>query len=394
MKPVSNRLSAATRISVGLSLLTMGFVLAAKLLGFIPDRLQTITKGRGELCEVIAIHVAAAYQIGDLTSIEAAANAIVKRNPDLLSLALRNANGDILFQTGDHQQLGSNASTDLIGTTAHVRIPICSNDSRRATLELCFRPLTHGGVLRTSVLSAVRLACIVALGGFVVYWLYLRRALPHLDSSTLVRERVEAALDTLAEGVLILNNDGRIAFANEAFTRSVGRSSADLRDRKASDMDWVEYESNQPPTSYPWEGAVRGGRNERRPVLKLRTASEGTYAFEVSCAPILGIDGRRKGTLAAFDDLTKREGANAELRRTLVGLEESLEEIRRRSGEVAGQIDGTLALSVDLESAAEKVRELLEISCPTQSKVPPGTSCLASLSGGGKTSAICRDRRG
>ena len=58
--------------------------------------------------------------------------------------------------------------------------------------------------------------------GFGFYFLFLRRALKELDPSAVIPERVKAAFDVLAEGLLIVDNDGSIVLANQAFTELTG----------------------------------------------------------------------------------------------------------------------------------------------------------------------------
>ena len=51
---------------------------------------------------------------------------------------------------------------------------------------------------------------------------YLRLVLRHADDRKVVPERVRAALNTIAEGVLVLDREQRIALANDAFARKIG----------------------------------------------------------------------------------------------------------------------------------------------------------------------------
>ena len=62
------------------------------------------------------------------------------------------------------------------------------------------------------------------LSSFVAYFIYLRfilRALGGNDSGS-VPKRVRTTLNTLAEGVVILDNQNQIVMANEAFAEVLG----------------------------------------------------------------------------------------------------------------------------------------------------------------------------
>src|SRR5688572_19011888 len=86
---VMKRFSAATRISIGITCLTLSLLLAAQGLGVIPNANDAIIKGRKELCESLAIHCSLAAQRDDVTTIEDTAKALIERNPDVRSIALR-----------------------------------------------------------------------------------------------------------------------------------------------------------------------------------------------------------------------------------------------------------------------------------------------------------------
>ena len=68
------------------------------------------------------------------------------------------------------------------------------------------------------------LTLVMALGGFLLYYWYMRRVLEHLDPTKAIPDRVRKALDTLTEGVIVLDTSGRIVLANETFRRSTART--------------------------------------------------------------------------------------------------------------------------------------------------------------------------
>src|SRR4051812_45323734 len=96
------RFSAASRISVGLTCLTLSLILAAQGLGVIPNPNEATIKNRKQVCESLAIQCSLAAQRGDFKDIEAAATFIAERNPDIVSLALRKNAGETLVKIGEH----------------------------------------------------------------------------------------------------------------------------------------------------------------------------------------------------------------------------------------------------------------------------------------------------
>src|SRR4029453_3804039 len=96
------RFSAATRISVGVTCLTLSLVLAAQGLGIIPNASDATIRGRNQLCESLAINTSLAGQGGAMEEVTTYITAIAERNKDVLSLALRKATGEVLVKVGEH----------------------------------------------------------------------------------------------------------------------------------------------------------------------------------------------------------------------------------------------------------------------------------------------------
>src|SRR4051812_9392281 len=123
------RLSAATRISIGITCLTMSLLLAAQGLGVIPSQSDATIKSRKELCESLAIHCSLAAQHGDVSEIKDTTEAIVSRNKDIESVGLRNAEGELLIQVGDHLAHWKDADPTK-STPTHVRVPILQDEKQ------------------------------------------------------------------------------------------------------------------------------------------------------------------------------------------------------------------------------------------------------------------------
>src|SRR3954466_15747933 len=95
-----NRISAATRISIAIVCLTITVLLGAQTLGLLPNAFQEALVGRKKLCESLAIYCSLAGRQGDVATVREAAEAIMARNPDVISLALRTADGEVFAVTG------------------------------------------------------------------------------------------------------------------------------------------------------------------------------------------------------------------------------------------------------------------------------------------------------
>ncbi len=93
---------------------------------------------------------------------------------------------------------------------------------------------------------------------FIAFYFYLRRTLQYLDPSRVMPARVRQTLDTIAGGLMVVDNQERIVHTNEAFSRLIGASNATLLGERASTLPWQAAEDSQADV-YPWTKAIQSG---------------------------------------------------------------------------------------------------------------------------------------
>jgi signal transduction histidine kinase/CheY-like chemotaxis protein len=320
------------RISIGLASITLSILLVAHALGLLPDSEAAVAQGRKALCEAEAVHCSLAAQQHDVAAMRAALLAAVQRNPDVLSAAVRGDDGRLVVEVTDHQAHWGEAAGEPTGPH-RMRVPLALNDRAWGAVELRFRGddrSTLGAVLASPVLP---LAAFVSAASFVLSLVYLRTVLRHGDGnrSGVIPDRVRATLNTVAEGVLVLDRNERIALANDAFAAKVGRPAEELAGCRASDLPWEALAGTRHTGPYPWVRSVAEGKTEMGALLGLLSRRAGLLKMSVNSTPIVGDDGACRGALATFDDLTPVENKNAQLLRLLRRLNRSGKKIRRQS---------------------------------------------------------------
>jgi diguanylate cyclase (GGDEF)-like protein/PAS domain S-box-containing protein len=348
------RLGPLIRISAGLVLLTCVILIGLDLAGLLPVPADRMTEERMRICETLASQAAAAVQRDDFASVRATLRTAVHRNPDVLSAGLRTADGRLALKAGEHQKFWTPEDPDR-STATHVRVPLFRNGAAWGTIEVRFQSLASRGFLAALWhRPLVRLLLLVGTFGFVAYLLFMRRTLRHLDPSAVIPGRVQATLDVMAEGVVLLDQDEKIVLANQSFADFVGRSGAALFGVKASDLGWKTPNTREPARRLPWIDAVRNSEALTGVPLLLDTEERGSRIFVVNGSPILDGWGRAKGAIATFDDVTELELKRVELEEALAMLEESQEEIRVQNEELK-----VLALTDPLTGVANR-RSFLE----------------------------------
>ena len=331
------RLTPVLRISLGLAILTCAILVLMDLLGVIPEPRDVELDSRIRLCETLAAQVTPAIAKDDFASIRAVLLVAVRRNDDVLSAGLRAAHGRLMVSAGEHRRHWDPEVADH-STSTHVQIPMYKGPTRWATLEVRFKGLREAGA--TGLLAAlwerplIRLLLGVGVLGFLSYVVYMRRTLRHLDPSAVIPTRVQAALDVMAEGVLLLDQNERIVLANQAFAARLGRSPESLLGAKASSLGWRSPSGSAVLPEFPWWEAIREARTSTGVSLCIEPEAGERRVFVLNVAPVLDGWGKPKGAIATFDDVTELEQQKAALERAMSELEKSQDEIRLQNQEL------------------------------------------------------------
>jgi diguanylate cyclase (GGDEF)-like protein/PAS domain S-box-containing protein len=321
------------RISLGLVLFTMTLLMGVDMLGVLPDPNRAVLDLRKKTCESLAVYASLAVQRGDFDAIQKTLDVLKQRNEDILSAALRKSSGTVMAAVGDHERNWNNTH-DHSSTPANVQVPILKGDSRWGTFEVSFKA-AHANLLASLwAMPVVKLLALVVPFAFLGYYLLMRKTLRHLDPSAVVPERVKVALDSLVEGVVLMDHQERIVLANKAFEKTVGNLNASLMGQKASSLNWRHARSEEQAKGFPWQQAMREGATQAAVALELQNGQENVRTFMVNGAPILDGAGKMRGALATFDDVTLIEKQNTELQSMLNVLEQSRNEIRRQNQEL------------------------------------------------------------
>jgi PAS domain S-box-containing protein len=308
------RISARWRIAFGQVALLVSVLMLAVALGLVPNLRETILDARARLCESIAVSSSILATRGDVTGLQAQLQAVAGRNPQILSAAVRDADGKLVAVVGEHETAWRR-SNSREAIDAHVYVPIFAKDKRWGTVEVRFAPIAgSGGMLSVFVHPSVRLVLFVSLACFLLYAAYLKKMLVHLDPAKAVPGRVRSALDTLAEGLIVLDNQQRIVLVNHALANLLNANPDDLLGRSVKTLPWVNAPAAD--ADQPWQRALREGETQRNAMLQLTDAAGVIRSFFANCSPVLGQDGKYRGVLVSLEDVTQLEAQKLELHKS------------------------------------------------------------------------------
>jgi PAS domain S-box-containing protein len=312
-----NRIPVRLKIVFGLQLLLISAMALAIALGFVPNNQAATLSGRATLAEAIAVNASALVSRGDMAGLDAVLRTVAKRNPDIQSIGVRKADGFLIIDIGNHAT-NWKSSSDRTNAGSHVFVPIYSQNNTWGSVEICFQPLTHGGTFGFLYSPYTKMILFISLASLFSFIVFLKRTLQHLDPSKVVPPHVRAALDTLAEGLLILDQQGRIALANRTFAAVVGSDPDKLMGTSASRLSWRQDtpagDDGQVP-ELPWVTAVRTNESGRNRTLHLNDSNGVSRTFIVNCSPVAGARGKARGALASFEDVTQLVEKEIELRK-------------------------------------------------------------------------------
>ncbi|GAC1632460.1 MAG: hypothetical protein NVS9B10_26990 [Nevskia sp.] len=191
------------------------------------------------------------------------------------------------------------------------------------------------GPLRRRVAAGCMLVALLGAAGVL---LLRQRVHPLIGQLAYMEGRHRAVIDSLQEGMALLDHDSRVLSCNPAGQRLLGYTGIDLRGVSALDPRWRAVNpdgSPLPNIEFPTIRTMATSQPLTDVVLGLYLPDGSLRWFNFDTAPVVNAagDGRR-GVIASFTDITERREAEEALRQS---------EVRYRSL-VDGLADGVIGI--------------------------------------------------
>ena len=331
---VALRFGPITRISLGLMALLLSLVLFADIvLGVVPGRGQAERQTRQRVAENLAVQLTALLQAGDETMVGKTIQQVLARDADIRSIAVRRNDGSTVLRRGE---VDSAAAASLRGgsTLEHLRVPILSGQQAWGEIELKFTPAEPATLKTWLAQPAVQMFAVLGIGGFLMCYAYLRRAMQYLDPSASVPDRVRKAFDSLTEGLLIIDQRARIVLANKAFRKLHPQAHGELNGQPIDALEWLSAGRQGSEQLAPWVRTLQSSVAVDAEPLTLPQPEGPATQLLVTSAPIADNKGRARGCMITFDDVTAVHRVNEELRSALDALQSSRRHIEQQNSEL------------------------------------------------------------
>lgn len=325
-------ISPAVRLSIGLVMFTMSVVLFADLLGVLPKKEAIVLDARKKVCESLAVQLSVSASSADTNIMNQTLRSFVERNEDVLAASMSRVDGTVVANFGDFAKFGA-VATGHESSSDYVIVPVYEGETHWGSVNVEFTDAFSGGLLSGLQGTLLGTLLFVMLACYIGYFLILRKTLKVLDPRAVIPDRVRSAFNTLSEGVLIIDKKDQILMANDAFARKVEKNHESLIGLEASSLNWKKQDDNK-TEDLPWKMSLKEGVNLIGVGLNLSTHDNGVRSLSVNSAPILDDEGRSRGALVTFDDITEVQETNQQLEKAVDNLVEHQLEITKKNSEL------------------------------------------------------------
>ncbi len=312
--------SRPLKLALSIMLLTMSVMFSADFIDLRGEQRHGLHEARKMVAEALAVQLATLASVSDSKGIQLSVSSLVQRNSDVTAVSLNSANGSTLAEHGNLIQLDTTAEGSTLN---QMNVPIFKANRPWGHLYIAFVPVNTMAI-------QLRYFGIVLSGCFLLYLLFLRKALVQLDPSQVVPGRVNSAFNLFSEGVIVLDDKLRILLINDSAAQTIGKPADQLVGQLLDDWPWQQSDDWQPP----WTTTLHSGLKLSDQALSLKLETGETRVLIASCANVGNDQDGVHGVLVTLDDMTAIEKKNNDLALTLRELRISQESINRKNREL------------------------------------------------------------
>ncbi len=329
-----SRINPLIRITLGLVAVTLILVLAGDYaLQLTRDQSGVDFRQREKIAETLALQFSPLAEINDTETIGKTMEALVERNRDVLSTALRGRDGKLVTSTDDHEEYWKSPGAGVT-TLAHADVPLMVDGNEWGTVEVSFAPKRESLIPFLTTDPLIRFLLFITASACFGYFFFMKRTLTHLDPTAVIPDKVKATLDLLAEGVVLTDLKDNIVLANLTFADKLGVEPGVLVGKPLSALRWRSPGSDDLIKELPWATAMKEGKSQTDFPLALKLDDDQVLVFATNSSPILDSNLNMRGAMATFNDESALQEANAVLLEMMDKLRKSQDEVNKQNSEL------------------------------------------------------------
>jgi diguanylate cyclase (GGDEF)-like protein/PAS domain S-box-containing protein len=173
----------------------------------------------------------------------------------------------------------------------------------------------------------------VLIGGAVMHWAVARFVAGRTFAKLILPIRMHETLNTIPDGLMLLDDQGRIVMANNALLRSLCMRQRDMVGRLAESLPWVRSDASS-VEDMPWTSAVRSQEPQGEQLMRFRVSDGSTRFFAINSSPVKTDQDGCQGALVTLRDVTQMESRRSEVEQMLLMLRSSRDQISSKNREL------------------------------------------------------------
>lgn len=336
MRKLLPRLGPILRITIAIVSFMVSLVLVFDVfLEILPTREHQQIQTRTQVANVLAGQLTAGHATGDYSDARPVFEQMLSSVPELYSIGVRKRGEGLVNASAAHAGALAQAKAGEGGLRLVV-VPLLTKQGNWGDIEFIFKSGSSGALLDYLRDPSVLIILLFLTIGPIGVYLYLRKALEHLDPSQAVPQRVRKAFDTLTDAVLILDTKGRIMLANDAFKKLDTGNRRRVENTHIGRVGWM-VRANQvegAEVEMPWDVVMRTSETILGKNLHVQLFDGRQRELTMNCSAISDGTDMARGCLITLDDVTSLTEANLMLMHSVAELEISAEKIRVQNDEL------------------------------------------------------------
>ncbi len=309
------------------------FFILDRVIGIIPNADDQLREIRETTSINLSLQLSALLKPDNVNLLNQTLVTVQARSSDIQSVAVRLNDGTLMAQSGSHDEFWITPRGNK-STVNFIQIPIYKQQNNWGKIEISYRKETENSFTNIIKTPRVALPVTIFLFGSLLYYIYLRRVLNHLDPTKVIPDRVNNALDTLTEGVMIIDKNENILLTNKNFKILHPDATLSVIGKKVSSLKWLLPAIEQSDSEPPWKQVLKTEKSINHVLLNISQPDSTERIVSMNVAPVKGGESKIQGCLVTFNDITQKERINAQLRKTLTKLQLSQSKIKAQNKEL------------------------------------------------------------
>ncbi len=309
-------------VSLELALIAMSVASLAVTLWLMPGQKLKENQWINQHGRAVAVQFSLALQAGKDSTIQNLMNISLEQYPELGSIAIR-SDGKIIMATADHEKLWDSKTQQEKALT---NLSFTISRLKGAPLELQLAYKTDQTIWYKS--DNFILSILVLIGTLIIYLILIRKmlktTLPENESES--SERVNEIFNTMAEAVVVLDNEENIILANNEFQKLTSKSFPDLKASQINRLNWQDK-----PETMPWTRAIKDKELVKGIQMAIEIASGEKRLVVANSTPVKDKDQSINGVMVTLNDITEIHLQNEKIKAAMAELKDSHKKIQAQN---------------------------------------------------------------